>query len=71
MQLDISTRLNWEKCGFIQKLTSDGQRLIYENQLRTWDRIGDAYVGQQIDIRISCTYNLTLQLKETYHVAQE
>merc|ERR1719285_584392 len=40
LQLDISTRLNWEKCGFIQKLTSDGQRLIYENQLRTWDRIG-------------------------------
>ena len=52
-QLDIRTRENWEKCGFVQKLTNDGQRLIYENQLRTWDKVGDAYIGQQIDIRIS------------------
>ena len=70
-RLGINTTRDWTDCGFQRKLTLDGEKLIYENQLRIRDQVGDAVVGQQIDIRISCTYDLTTQLRETYQVAQE
>ena len=52
------------------KVTND--KLIFENHIRAGqEKIGSAVVGEQIQIRISCSYNLTIQLKETYKISQE
>ena len=52
------------------QVTND--KLIFENHIRAGqEKIGSAVVGEQIQIRISCSYNLTIQLKETYKISQE